>query len=186
MYHIPNDKRAQRSAQRLCQGLLTCLETKELQAITVSDLHQASGVSRATFYRLFDTVNDVVAYACDTLYDGLAEQLGQNPRVTFQALCVALIGQWLTLPRLMEALLKNSMIGLLLQAHTRHGDMLRALSASAGPLTAAEETYLLCTLVGLLPIMLQAWYLNGQQDTPEEIYRYLRRCVKLIDQFPDR
>ena len=182
MYHIPNDKRAKRSAQRLCQGLLDCLETKALSDITVSDLHQVSGVSRATFYRLFDTVNDVVAYQCDMLYDALAAETLRNPRASFETLCVALIAQWIRLPKLMEALLKNNMIGLLLQAHTRHGAVLRQLAAGTEELTPTEETYLLCTMVGLLPTMMQAWYLNGQKDTPEEIYRHFRRCVRLLDQ----
>lgn len=50
-----NDKRSTASARELVRGLMECLKEKPMNAITVSDIHRATGVSRATFYRLFDT-----------------------------------------------------------------------------------------------------------------------------------
>lgn len=62
MYHIKEDKRSLRSAQLIYQGLLDCLEEKEFQQISISDIQRKSFVSRSTFYRLFDTLNDVLDY----------------------------------------------------------------------------------------------------------------------------
>lgn len=162
MYHIPKDQRAMRSARRLCQGLLDCLEHKALRSITVSDLHQVSGVSRATFYRLFDTVEDVVVFQCDQLYDSLAEEIRANPELTMESFYIELTRRWLTMPKLMEAMVRNDMIGVLIRAYDRHGELLRGITDGVEPMSESERTYLLCTIIGLLPIMLQAWYMTGQ------------------------
>ena len=179
MYHVPDDKRARRSAERICRGLLDCLEQKELHSITVSDLHQVSGVSRATFYRLFDTVNDVVVYQCDQVYDGLAEQVRQKQFKTLQELSLEHIRRWMSLSQLMKTLVKNNLLGILLQAHQRNASLIWITSDIRSDLTEAEKNYLFCTLIGMMPAMLSAWYLNGQKDSPEEIYQYMKSSMKI-------
>lgn len=180
MYHVPNDRRARRSADRLCRALLDCLENKELHSITVSDLHQASGVSRATFYRLFDTVNDVVTYQCDQIYEGLAEEVRQQRYDSLQDISLEHIRRWLTLSRFMETLVKNNLLDILFQAHQRNAPLIWRATDQQTDLTETEKNYLLCTLIGMLPIMLHAWYLNGQKDTPEEVYNHLKRSLSIV------
>jgi len=65
MYHIKNDRRARKSAELICLGLMACLEEKNFDEITVSDIQRASSVSRSTFYRSFDTLPDVLSLLCD-------------------------------------------------------------------------------------------------------------------------
>lgn len=180
MYHIPDDKRARRSAERLCRALLDNLELKDLHSITVSDLHQVSGVSRATFYRLFDTINDVVAYQCDRLYDDLSEWIRQNPGVSLRDISLELIRRWIALPRFMETLVKNNLIGVLFRAQKRSAATIWGMTENLSSLTKAEQTYFICTLIGMLPVMLHAWYINGQKDSPEEIYDYLKGSISTI------
>ena len=67
MIHVKEDKRAKRSAELLLDGLVICMNQKDFTEISVSDLQKASGVSRATFYRLFDNVQDVLAFKCEEL-----------------------------------------------------------------------------------------------------------------------
>ncbi len=62
MYHISKDERAKKSAIKIGNGLLRCLKTKEFYQITVTDIQKTSNVGRATFYRLFDNITDVLSY----------------------------------------------------------------------------------------------------------------------------
>lgn len=61
MYHIKNDKRAQASTELICAGLLACMKEKPFARITITDVQRASTVSRSTFYRNFDCLEDVLA-----------------------------------------------------------------------------------------------------------------------------
>ena len=65
MYHIKNDKRAQASSELICAGLLACMKEKPFARITITDVQHASTVSRSTFYRNFDCLEDVLALLCD-------------------------------------------------------------------------------------------------------------------------
>ena len=65
MYHIKHDKRAQASTELICAGLLVCMKEKPFARITITDVQRASTVSRSTFYRNFDCLEDVLALLCD-------------------------------------------------------------------------------------------------------------------------
>lgn len=65
MYHIKSDRRSQATAAEIVRGMQECLKTTPLKSITVMDIHRVTGISRATFYRLFDTPEDVLIYQLD-------------------------------------------------------------------------------------------------------------------------
>lgn len=73
MYHIPNDERAKRSAEKIYRSLRHILFTKRLEEVTISDIQLECGVSRSTFYRLFDNITDVLSmklsFFMDAYYD---------------------------------------------------------------------------------------------------------------------
>ena len=64
MYHIVQDKRAIRSAEKVIQSLEETLINTSISDISVSRLCTQCRISRATFYRLFDNLTDVLAYRC--------------------------------------------------------------------------------------------------------------------------
>lgn len=69
MYHIKEDKRAQASVELICDGLKRCLKEKSFESVTISDIQRVSGVSRSTFYRNFDRMEDVLALMCDRVFE---------------------------------------------------------------------------------------------------------------------
>ena len=72
MYPIKHDKRAESSVELICAAVLELLETKPLGEITISDVQRRSTVSRSTFYRNFDSLEDVLALLCDRGFDEIA------------------------------------------------------------------------------------------------------------------
>ena len=84
MYHIKNDKRAYASVELICSALLELLETSPFEEITISDIQRMSTVSRSTFYRNFDCIEDVLMLLCDRSFDAAfkrAEETGEEIRV---------------------------------------------------------------------------------------------------------
>ena len=62
MYHIKKDARSQKSAEIIYQALRNILWKKSLNEVNITDIHKECGVSRMTFYRLFDNVVDVLSW----------------------------------------------------------------------------------------------------------------------------
>ena len=71
MYHIKNDQRAIRSSQMLYDALVGLMGQKKFEEIKVSDLVKEAQLGRATFYRNFDAIEDILRMRCDQTIDGL-------------------------------------------------------------------------------------------------------------------
>ena len=80
MYHIKNDKRARASTELICAGLLACMKEKPFARITITDVQRASTVSRSTFYRNFDCLEDVLALLCDRGFQAVFSEYNALPR----------------------------------------------------------------------------------------------------------
>ncbi|MBO4382962.1 MAG: TetR/AcrR family transcriptional regulator [Clostridia bacterium] len=71
MYHISTDKREHKSADALVAAAERIILDTDPQKLTVSLLSKEAGVSRSTFYRLFDEPDDVLQYGADRVFDGM-------------------------------------------------------------------------------------------------------------------
>lgn len=75
LYHIPEDKRAKDSALKIYKSLRRLLFVKQLSEISVTDIKNECGVSRATFYRLFDNLSDVLEMQLEIFMDEYKQEL---------------------------------------------------------------------------------------------------------------
>lgn len=170
MYHIKDDKRAQRSAQLIGEGLLELLRTKKFDQITVTELQRASGVGRATFYRLFDNTADVLAYLCDGVTQRILERqralAGRPARETV----VFFLNEWIQNETLLQAVFDSRHVGALYNA-------MRTLAEQGGPyffpgerMEPAQLEYLVDIASTALIGGLSAWVRRGKTETAEDVY----------------
>lgn len=71
MYRIKEDKRCKASCTLIYKGLLSLLHEKPFEKITITDIQLKSSVGRATFYRHFDCLIDVLMMKCDIEFEKL-------------------------------------------------------------------------------------------------------------------
>lgn len=186
MYHIASDKRAQRSADLLADAQKKLLLKKDPVALSVALLCREAGVSRTTFYRLFDTPDDVIRYVLDQrfqeLFQSYAEQIARA-RVS---------GTPVPAPtrRYAEAffeqapgiagLIRNGKLPLLQE---RHKKALREFAPSFFPEMdpdSDEFVFFVDMRTAVLTGALTAWIETGQRATIEEIERYAARQLKYL------
>ncbi len=67
----PFDPRVHRSRSALESALLELIQEHDLTGITVLTLTRRAGVNRSTFYEHYDTVDELAASACATMFDEL-------------------------------------------------------------------------------------------------------------------
>ena len=158
MYHINNDKRQIASAQKIVDGLTQCLSAKMMSEISVSDIATASGVSRSSFYRSFDTPMDVLAYACDRVLDMLLRDYAgidldqRDELVLFQRTLVNHGGEFLT----------------------------NEIQKLRTDFTKDEIEYLSKGVAALLTSTLQVWIQHGKKETPEELFILYRKIKGIL------
>jgi len=68
MYHVGSSKRSIDCANMIYSGLCSCVAEKDLNAVTITDIQKKTGIARSSFYRSFDSVDDVLAWKCSLFY----------------------------------------------------------------------------------------------------------------------
>jgi len=80
LYHIKNDQRSVRSAETILKALTRLISRQSYDSIKVSELVAEADVGRATFYRNFDMLEDVLRWRCDLVMDDLFDYVNEYRR----------------------------------------------------------------------------------------------------------
>lgn len=64
MYQKKKDKRSIQSSQWIYEALKTLMNEKQYNKITIIDIVKKANIGRTTFYRNFDTIDDVLRMKC--------------------------------------------------------------------------------------------------------------------------
>ncbi len=186
MYHIKDDPRSIQSGKMLYDGLAMLMREQAFDTITVTELVKAAEVGRATFYRNFDTIEDVLRLRCDQVCEGLVAYVIEYQQQQ---------GTGAPLPRLKPMLryfdVHSDIIELLMQAN--HMDMLAAAFRKEFEpyltMLGVEGKYVgygLTIRIGVATSILAYWLETGKQQPPDELADKLGKMMQRIvlqDQF---
>lgn len=171
MYHIPDDKRAKDSAWKIYQSLRHVLFTKNFCDITVSDIKNESGISRATFYRLFDNLTDVLEMQLEKFFDEYEKnqksQKAQKDKILY----------------FFEFFDKHSDLIFILanQNESVIKTVMEKKLFSAKRISVSEE-YEISLKIGMMTSILCKWVLRGKTETPEKMAEILKSILKKGDE----
>lgn len=181
MYHIKRDRRSQSSASEIVRGLQECLQTKMLKSITVSDIHRATGISRATFYRLFDTPEDVLHYQLDQMLVQSIENYRENWRMEPEMLLEETIALGMRHHVFLKALVDNGRFDLLYH-YTEETFRILDFRMAISPenLSPVEREYILSHLSMAMVTTLITWEKNGRRETAADMVKYLKSYVNVL------
>ncbi len=181
MYHIPEDKRAKKSAMLLADAILECLNHKEFTKISVSDLNKKSYVSRSTFYRLFDNTYDVLSFLCDNMYEEIFSKLNDMSFASVTDLMTAFNREIMSRNSLLDALAKNNMTDVLHSTHIKYFNFFTPYFKDLNMhFSKRESTCALSILSGALCSYIAWWIKNGKKETPEELTAIVSKCFYTI------
>ena len=179
MYHIKPDKRSQNSAGEIVAGMLQCLKTLPLNAVTITDLHRITGVSRATFYRLFDTPEDVLQYHYDNLLAQAAQAADPKQTYTTQQLVEAILTLSMDHHEFLKLLVDNGRFDLLFR-YTDHVFRIPVIAEQLCPpdCGAVEREYIFNQFSMAIVATIITWARNGRRETAAEVAQYLKRYIR--------
>lgn len=180
MYHIANDKRAVCSAQKIGNGLLNCLEHKSFAEITVTDVQKSASVGRATFYRLFDNISDVLAYLCDGVFECSAKEFCKLKSFNADDTTLAFIKVWFDNEKLLQAIVDSNRQDILYQSHVKY--LAPFVSGFFKGIQEDDEqtTYLMTTLTACVSALMIAWLKNGGKESAEQLHERMKNCFKSL------
>lgn len=181
MYHISNDLRAEKSAKRIGKGLLTCLQSKNLVEITVTDVQKEASVGRATFYRLFDNITDVLSYLCDNIFEEVGSEFERTDNRNPNETSLKFIQKLMNNKTLLKAIVDCNRMDILYNAHSKY--LGKNMDFFFPDLHVSEEqtTYLMMTMTACTSACLVAWLKNGGYENAERLQNRLKNCFETLN-----
>ncbi len=180
MYHISNDLRAKKSAQNIGNGLLNCLQSKNFTEITVTDVQKASSVGRATFYRLFDNITDVLSYLCDNIFEKAGREFEAANNPNSKETSLKFIKEWMNNKILLKAIVDCNRLDFLYNAHSKYLGGNKDYFFPETSISDEQMTYLMMTMTACTSACLVAWSKNGAYETAEQLQNRLKNCFNAL------
>lgn len=171
MYHIKEDKRAKASVELICGGLKRCLKEKSFESVTISDIQRISGVSRSTFYRNFDRMEDVLALMCDRVFEeAFASDYANISEAVFRT--------WFRHADMIEAVVGIGRGDMLYASLRRCTSRMRSGLPEWGD--AAPLDYLASIIASSMMGIMITWVERGKKENEEELKGVILQSFKAM------
>ena len=164
-----NEKTASR--QRWIEnGLLELMQDRSFDTLSVTELCRYLALSRRSFYRYFQDLEDVLASALEHAFQGMVIA---NTPLTLREL-EDNYNFWLSQRLLLTALARSGMYGKLTEYALKYADAESAKPHLADPELSREiQMFIISGSVSLLI----GWYAEGFQKTPAQMARIAYRML---------
>ena len=172
MYHIKKDKRAERSAKNICTALIELMKKKPYYEISVTDIQQAAGVGRSTFYRNFDTPDDILLLMCNNAFDDIFSN--SNGLLT----AVNCFNYWFDNSEILEALMKANRVNYFADSFKKH--LMESNFDTKHKHTDADYQYQAAMISYAMVGALTAWIERGRVETKAEMFKYVVNSIRGI------
>lgn len=171
MYHIKEDKRALKSAELLYQGLIKCIGEKEFHKITVTDIANASTVGRATFYRNFDDIIDVLYWKCNQQFsEVLNTYIAQHPYTDKKSgLLLHVFSYWVKNSEVIELLLLIKRIDIIYKCFYENAYIVVDYLKKEVHFLDSHYDYFISVRIGIFIGVIHTWINNGKKESAEEL-----------------
>lgn len=174
MYHIKTDKRSVKSARLICDGLSEALKKKSYTNITISDVCSFHDIARSTFYRLFDTLDDVLLYQFDSLFQNSLEEFAHSKDPYAKIMLRIAVSDMV----LLSALISSGRTDLFdFTTRNREEDLINHLQLNIG---VKDRLYCTPMLNSMICSVIKTWLSNGCQESVSELYELVKKDLQLL------
>jgi len=179
------DKRSRRTRTWLLETLLKLLENKEYSEITITELTEKADIARQTFYRNYDSMDDILLSRLNEIVDEYLAKVFKNmetkkdPDWDFEVKQLILL--WQENEVVFRALKKA---GLDYQVMEKLSHLFTRFHMKAQNLKELDERhqYLVYYLAGGVFMVLNKWFENDMKFPMELLTDLFRKAADNIDQ----
>jgi len=181
---MKQDKRSKRTRAWLLETLLELIEKKDYSEISITELTEKADIARQTFYRNYDSMDDILLSKMDEILDEYMEKVQKNletnsdPNWDFEVR--QLVYVWERNGALFKALQKA---GLALQALEKISEFFSLFHMKAQNLQELDENhqYLAYFLGGGVYMVLKRWFDNEMDIPIETLTDLFKKAARHID-----
>jgi AcrR family transcriptional regulator len=184
MFHIKDDQRSRKSASQIYTAMLGLIGGRGLGKASISDICKAAGVSRATFYRSFDTTIDVLRWKCSLFFTDMMKSYLQTLQVrpeTEDSLLLFVLRFCFSDIRIIEILLAQGRPDIIYDCFQECIRLMLENYRSRGMnFDGIRNDYFVSIRTGYLIGILVTWIRNGKRESAEEVCSIVKAQHELV------
>lgn len=187
MYHICTGKKTETTIKLLMDALVDLSEYRLLSEIHISDLLKKSTVSRSTFYRNFDRIEDIIHYQINFVAHALYvdfNEMHKDSEPKDKDLISHFYYYWRKEEKLLKVIEKNSRVDILITALRSNIDIFSKVYLPEVDCGSVAYMYWANSCCGMLAQSLVQWVQRDMQDSPEQVAEYFYECSLIADSKP--
>jgi len=173
MYHIKRDKRSETSSELIYTALSQLMLEKNFEEIKITEVVARAQVGRATFYRNFDQLEDVLYYKCDERFSALHHHLldyyKYDQPIEYSFFITPFLKFWYEDSKIVEELMAAKRLKFLFDAFSRLLTKGFNDIENKDPVFENHLDYYIALRSGIAINVLLCWLRNGKDLTPEAI-----------------
>ena len=171
MYHVKNDKRCIRSAESIMKALEQLMAKKAFLDITITDIQKTAGIGRSTFYRRFDTIDDVVTYMVDREFEEIVRGYSTMNIRDFTIDCLSGV---IERGGILIGILSSGRSELVTRSLREN---LHRSAEEAGEPDEAGLQYRFAVFASACISVIRVWDENGRKESIEELADYMQKYL---------
>lgn len=181
MYHIKDDKRCQKSTNLIIKAVMELLQEKDLHEITISEVQDRSTISRATFYRNFDELSDVMLLLCDQGFEEIFSQFSNSSDIELADLPELVFRYWFEHSAILEALIRSRRTDVLYSSLHHFVKKLDIISWLAEDNRSID--YLVSIVSYTMIGIIVEWVENGKKEGMHELGISIKEAFEIMSSF---
>ena len=162
----------------LFTALIMLMDQKDFKDIKISEIAQKAGVSRMTYYRTYESKEDILLQYFEDQSQEMVTELQNHPNIHAEEFFTLFFTHFKKHAHLIEYLFKAD---LLKEINSRFIDFVTDLYEKSSPYTENQthKTYEIHFIAGGLFLMFLHWIERGTPETPEEMAQLTVRMLHI-------
>lgn len=158
---------SERSKQWIEEALLQLMKQKHFNNITITDITAKAGVSRLTFYRNFESKEEVLLRYFDAIFQDYLRVLREDTHCTLENALCKCFEYWQTHKEESRLLVRDDLAAILYRPYGQYLDQVLENVSVPRTLSHTQKRF----IVGGLYFIMQDWLESGDGRTAGEITR---------------
>lgn len=158
---------SERSKRWLEEALLLLMKQKHFSEITVTDITAKAGVSRLTFYRNFESKEDILLRYFDTIFQDYLQSIRGSTACTLEHALCKCFEYWQTHKEESGLLVRDDLSAILYKPYGQYLDQVLENVSVPRALSHTQKRF----IVGGLYFITQDWLENDDGRTAEDMTR---------------
>ncbi len=185
MYQIEKvDMRVKYTREWTFEALYQLLKTKEYGDIKISEIIKKAGISRATFYRNFNTKDDIIKIQVRTFFEAFYVSLYEHTLTSGEEDELYFIQSFFeyvdSAEKLMDTVIKAKLEYLMVAGISELIEIRREQFYSLVQINKNAELYTLEMAASSAWILLSRWHKGGKEETSTELAKIFSSAFKSI------